>query len=123
MIGQPVGGIPKDLQEVVLKGEAPITERPGKLMPLADFEADKEYLNEKFSMESNIRNILSYELYPKVYEDYLRHLQEYNDISKLESHVFFYGLDKDEECDVEIEEGKFLAIRLIGVGPSKRKWI
>ena len=75
MIGQPVGGIPKDLQEVVLKGEAPITERPGKLMPLADFEADKEYLNEKFSMESNIRNILSYELYPKVYEDYLIHLQ------------------------------------------------
>ena len=119
MIGQPVGGIPKDLQEVVLKGEAPITERPGKLMPLADFEADKEYLNEKFSMESNIRNILSYELYPKVYEDYLRHLQEYNDISKLESHVFFYGLDKDEECDVEIEEGKLLAIRLIGVGPVK----
>lgn len=41
MIGQPVGGIPQDLQEVVLKGEAPITERPGKLMPLADFEADK----------------------------------------------------------------------------------
>lgn len=119
MIGQPVGGIPKDLQEVVLKGEAPITDRPGKLMPLADFEADKEYLNEKFSMESNIRNILSYELYPKVYEDYLRHLQEYNDISKLESHVFFYGLDKDEECDVEIEEGKLLAIRLIGVGPVK----
>lgn len=119
MIGQPVGGIPQDLQEVVLKGEAPITERPGKLMPLADFEADKKYLNEKFSMESNIRNILSYELYPKVYEDYLRHLQEYNDISKLESHVFFYGLDKDEECDVEIEEGKSLSIRLIGIGEVK----
>ena len=47
MIGQPVGGIPQDLQEVVLKGEAPITERPGKLMPLADFEADKKYLDEK----------------------------------------------------------------------------
>ena len=88
-------------------------------MPLADFEADKKYLDEKFSMDSNIRNILSYELYPKVYEDYLRHLQEYNDISKLESHVFFYGLDKDEECDVEIEEGKSLSIRLIGVGEVK----
>ena len=33
---------------------------------------DKDYLNDKFNMRSNIRNILSYELYPKVYEDYLR---------------------------------------------------
>ena len=28
---------------------------------VADFEADKKYLDEKFSMDSNIRNILSYE--------------------------------------------------------------
>ncbi|MGN1032513.1 MAG: biotin/lipoyl-containing protein, partial [Intestinibacter sp.] len=54
-----------------------------------------------------------------VYEDYLRHLQEYNDISKLESHVYFYGLAQGEECDVEIEDGKSLAIRLIGIGDVK----
>lgn len=119
MIGQPVGGIPEGIQKVVLKGEEPITERPGKLLPLADFDADRKYLDEKFSMVSNIRNILSYELYPKVYEDYLRHVEEYNDISKLESHVFFYGLDKGEECDVEIEEGKSLSIKLIGIGGVK----
>ena len=113
MIGQPVGGIPKDLQEVVLKGEAPITERPGKLMPLADFEADKEYLNEKFSMESNIRNILSYELYPKVYEDYCRHFEAYNDVTGLESHVYFYGLRKGEETTLKLDEGKYLIIKFI----------
>ena len=70
-------------------------------------------------MDTNIRNILSYTLYPKVYEDYLKHLQAYNDISKLESHVYFYGLNKGEECEVEIEEGKVLTIKLIDIGDVK----
>ena len=119
MIGQPEGGIPKDLQQVVLKGEEAITVRPGLLIPKADFDKDKDYLNDKFNMRSNIRNILSYELYPKVYEEYLRHLQDYNDISKLESDVFFYGLAVGEECDVDIEEGKMLTISLRNIGKVK----
>ena len=119
MIGQPEGGIPKDIQEIVLKGETPITTRPGTLIPNEDFEGIKKYLDEKFNMDSNIRNILSHTLYPKVYEDYLKHLQLYNDISKLESHVYFYGLALGEECEVEIEEGKILTIKLIEIGDIK----
>ena len=90
MIGQPEGGIPKDLQEVVLKGEEPITVRPGSLIPAADFDKDKDYLNEKFNMRANIRNILSYELYPRLWE-YLKHFEIIMYI-KLESDVYFYGL-------------------------------
>lgn len=119
MIGQPEGGIPKDIQEVVLKGDMPITERPGKLIVEEDFNMIKKYLDKEFNINSNMRNILSYTLYPKVYEDYLRHFQEYNDISKLESHVYFYGLNKGEECEVEIEEGKILTIKLVDVGDVK----
>lgn len=119
MIGQPEGGIPKDIQKVVLKGEAPITVRPGELIPSEDFESVKTYLDEKFNMDSNVRNVLSYTLYPNVYEDYLKHLQLYNDISKLESHVYFYGLSIGEECEVEIEEGKVLTIKLIEIGDIK----
>lgn len=119
MIGQPEGGIPKDIQEIVLKGDKPITTRPGTLIENENFESIKRYLDEKFKMDSNIRNILSYTLYPKVYEDYLKHLQLYNDISKLESHVYFYGLSTGEECEVEIEEGKVLTIKLIEIGDVK----
>ena len=119
MIGQPEGGIPKDIQKVVLKGETPIDVRPGTLIPKEDFDSVKKYLDEKFNMNTNIKNILSYTLYPKVYEDYLKHLQSYNDISKLESHVYFYGLNKGEECEVEIEEGKILTIKLIDIGDVK----
>ena len=31
-LGQPVGGFPKELQEVILKGKEPITVRPGELL-------------------------------------------------------------------------------------------
>ncbi|MDB8790065.1 pyruvate carboxylase [Romboutsia sp. 1001216sp1] len=119
MIGQPEGGIPKDIQRVVLKGDTPIEERPGKLIPKEDFESIKADLDKRFKMNTNIRNILSYTLYPKVYEDYLKHLQLYNDISKLDSHVYFYGLNKGEECEVEIEEGKILTIKLVDIGDVK----
>lgn len=119
MIGQPEGGIPKDIQKVVLKGEKPITARPGTLIENENFDNIKKYLDATFNMDSNIRNILSYTLYPKVYEDYLKHLQLYNDISKLESHVYFYGLDIGEECEVEIEEGKILTIKLVEIGDTK----
>ncbi len=119
MIGQPEGGIPKDIQKVVLKGDIPIEERPGKLIPKEDFESIKAHLDKRFKMNTNIRNILSYTLYPKVYEDYLKHLQLYNDISKLDSHVFFHGLNKGEECEVEIEEGKILTIKLVDIGDVK----
>ena len=119
MIGQPEGGIPKDIQKVVLKGDIPIEERPGKLIQKEDFESIKAHLDKRFKMNTNIRNILSYTLYPKVYEDYLKHLQLYNDISKLDSHVFFHGLNKGEECEVEIEEGKILTIKLVDIGDVK----
>lgn len=119
MIGQPEGGIPKDIQKIVLKGDKPITTRPGTLIENENFENIKKYLDDKFKMDSNIRNILSYTLYPKVYEDYLKHLQLYNDISKLESHVYFYGLSIGEECEVEIEEGKVLTIKLVEIGDVK----
>ena len=120
MIGQPEGGVPKELSEVVLKGEEAITVRPGSLLPPEDFDAIKQHLKEKFELkEVTDLQAISYALYPKVYEEYLEHINEYNEISKLESDVFFYGLNKNEECEVEIEEGKNLTIRLTDIGDVK----
>ena len=48
---------------------------------------------------------ISYALYPKVYEDYCEHFQMYNDVTRLESHVYFYGLRKGEETYLNIGEG------------------
>ena len=39
MIGQPVGGFPAALQAKILKGEQPLTVRPGSVLEPVDFEA------------------------------------------------------------------------------------
>lgn len=115
MMGQPDGGFPEDLQKIVLKGEEPITCRPGELLPPEDFDAIKAYLSEKFNMEANNRNALSYALYPDVYEEYLKSIQEDRDLSKMGSDIFFHGLREGETCEVEISEGKTMIIKLLEI--------
>lgn len=46
MMGQPRWGFPKELQRVVLKGETPITCRPGELLLPMDFDAARERLKQ-----------------------------------------------------------------------------
>lgn len=119
MIGQPEGGFPKELQDIVLKGKKPITVRPGSLLPSEDFDQIKKGLKEFFyneSMEDEKtlhRKALSYAMYPKVYEDYCRHFEAYNDVTRLESHVYFYGLRKGEETTLTIGAGKDLIIKFV----------
>ncbi len=118
MMGQPYGGFPKDLQKIVLKDIEPLTDRPGKTLPPADFDAIKKHLIEKFnygdkSEEVMRQKAISYALYPKVYEDYCEHFEMYNDVTRLESHVYFYGLRKNEETYLNIGEGKQLLIKYL----------
>ena len=56
---------------------------------------------------------ISYALYPKVYEDYCEHFEMYNDVTRLESHVYFYGLRKNEETYLPLGEGKRLSIKYL----------
>ena len=118
MMGQPDGGFPKELQKIVLKGQEPITVRPGSLLPPVDLEGVKTYLKEKFDLsafdeKAMEQKAISYALYPKVYEDYCEHFEMYNDVTRLESHVYFYGLRKGEETTLSIGEGKELIIKFL----------
>ncbi|SHH19944.1 pyruvate carboxylase [Caloranaerobacter azorensis DSM 13643] len=116
MIGQPMGGFSKKLQQLVLKGEEPITCRPGELLEPEDFEKIEKYLKEKFNIEPTKRDLLSYALYPKVFEDYLKYIEEYGDLSRMGSDVFFHGLYEGETCEIEIAEGKVLVVKLLEIG-------
>lgn len=115
LMGQPPGGFPEELQKIVLKGKKPITCRPGEVLEPVDFEKIKEKLNKEFGVEANIRNALSYALYPKVYSDYLKSLAEYGHLYNLESHVFFYGLKEGETSEIELDEGKIMIVKLVEV--------
>ena len=121
MMGQPYGGFPEKLQKIVLKDITPLNERPGKSLPPADFDAIKKHLIEKYHYEDKSEEVMnqkaiSYALYPKVYEDYCEHFEMYNDVTRLESHVYFYGLRKGEETYLNIGEGKQLLIKFIEQG-------
>ena len=118
MMGQPLGGFPEDLQKAVLKGEEPITCRPGELLPSVDFDAMEKKIEEiSEGHEVNLhRSAISICLYPKVVEEYVRHREEYDDLSHMESPAFFEGLAPGETTEVEIEHGKTLIIKYVGLG-------
>lgn len=116
MMGQPMGGFPEELQKLVLKGEEPITSRPGELLEPEDFAEIENHLKKKFGMRPNRKNILSYALYAKVYEEYLNYISEYGDLSRMGSDIFFHGLAEGETSEIEIAEGKVLIVKLQEIG-------
>lgn len=118
MIGQPEGGFPKELQKIVLKDIEPITVRAGSLLEPVDFKQLEEQLKTKFDMSGFTKKdmeqkVVSYAMYPKVYEDYCTHFEAYNDVTTLESHVYFYGLRKGEETVLKAGEGNDILIKFI----------
>jgi pyruvate carboxylase len=115
MMGQPAWGFPEDLQRVVLKGEKPITCRPGEMLEPIDFEAAKRECD-KFHPGSGIRTAVAWCMYPKVVEEFWRHHQEYGYIMRMGSHVFFNGMAVGETNKINIEDGKTLVIKYLGLG-------
>ncbi len=115
MMGQPAWGFPEDLQRVVLKGEKPITCRPGEMLEPIDFEAAKRECD-KFHPGAGIRTAVAWCMYPKVVEEYWRHHQEYGYIMRMGSHVFFNGMAIGETNKINIEDGKTLVIKYLGLG-------
>ncbi|MDQ0340319.1 pyruvate carboxylase [Caldalkalibacillus uzonensis] len=115
-LGQPYQGFPKRLQQVILKGKEPITCRPGELLDPIDFNQLGRELEEKFERSFSREEILSYVLYPQVFEEFERHRQQYGDVSVLDTPTFFYGMRLGEEVAVEIEQGKTLIVSLVSVG-------
>ena len=116
MMGQPPCGFPEDLQRVVLKGEKPITCRPGDLLPPVDWEQLRHEIRKFYPNYEEPRSLISYAMYPKVYEEYIRHRKEYGYIMRMGSHVFFNGMAIGETNKINIEDGKTLVIKYLGLG-------
>jgi pyruvate carboxylase len=110
-LGQPHGGFPGELQKLVLKGEIPFTDRPNAHLAPVDFDREFAEFHQKFDKEKSFLDFLSWKLYPKVYEDFDVHFQEYADVSRLPTSVFFYPMEPNEEILINLDEGKSLLIR------------
>ena len=119
-LGQPPGGFPEAIVKKALKGEKPNTERPGKHLPPADFEAMRAEISAKLDgAEIDDEDLNSYLMYPKVFEDYGKRHAIYGPVRTLPTLTFFYGMEPGEEITAEIDPGKTLEIRLITVGDTQ----
>ncbi|EGY80056.1 pyruvate carboxylase [Peptoniphilus indolicus ATCC 29427] len=119
MMGQPYGGFPEKLQKMVLKGEEPITVRPGLLLDDEDYESDKVKLEKILKREPTEEDLISYSLYPKVFEEYAKHFEEYKQLWRMGSDVFFHGLMEGETAEISVDEGKNLIVTLVEIGKIK----
>ncbi|MFM1836531.1 MAG: hypothetical protein RJA04_1219, partial [Bacteroidota bacterium] len=113
-LGQPYQGFPKQLQEIVLKGEAAYEGRPNDNLAPIDFDKDYAAFVAKFpDNEDGFFDYLSYKMYPKVYEDFYKNQALYGDLSMMPTPAFFYGLKQDEEIMITIEPGKTIIVKYL----------
>lgn len=115
-LGQPYGGFPKELQKVILKNREPITVRPGELLEDVDFTSLSEKLYKELRRPVTSFDKLAYALYPKVFLDYIKTVEQFGDVSVLDTPTFHYGLRLGEEVEIEIETGKTLIVKLVSIG-------
>jgi len=120
-LGQPHGGFPEELQKMVLKDEKPFTDRPNAHLTPINFEAEFEAFKEKY--DDNFLDFLSYQLYPKVFDEYFAHVQELGEVYYLPTPAFLFGLKAGEEIMVQIDEGKTLLIRMVSIADADENGI
>ena len=115
-LGQPLGGWPKKLQQIVLGGRKPLTTRPGASLKPLNFDKIAEEIAAKLKPEVTRDDVFSHVMYPDVFAGYAKFARENGDLSPLPTPAFFYGMRIGEEISVEIEPGKTLFIRLVNIG-------
>ena len=118
-LGQPPGGFPPELQSRVLRGKQPLADRPGALLPPADFAKARKELESKLRRPPSDNDVISYLLYPKVFTEFAEAQVKYSDLSVLPTTAFFYGMQPGDEVNVEIEPGKTLIIKFLTVGEAQ----
>jgi len=115
-MGQPPGGFPPEVVKRVVRTGDVVTGRPGASMPSADFTAAQKKVGEILGHAASPREVLSWLLYPRVFQDYAQHVARHGDVSVLPTPAFLEGPKPGEELAVDIEPGKTLVIRLLTVG-------
>ena len=121
-LGQPPGGFPAGISAKVLKGQPPMTERPGKSMPAADLEALRAEVSGVLEgKQVDDEDLNGYLMYPKVFLDYMGRHRTYGPVRVLPTQTFFYGMQPGEEITAEIDPGKTLEILLQAVGETNEE--
>ena len=120
-LGTPIGGFPKQLQKKILGDAKPITSRPGSTLEDIDLEKERELLESKYYEQINNQSLASYLMYPKVFDQFIKHRKKFSDTSILPTTLFFYGPEPDLEYSLEIDKGKNLIVRYLAKSKTNSK--
>lgn len=115
-LGQSPGGWPAALQKKALKGEKPITVRPGSLLKPADLKASRKDIETKLERKLSEYEFASWLMYPKVFTDFAAAQETYGPVSVLPTPTYFYGMKSEDEIFLDIEKGKTLVVRCQAFG-------
>jgi pyruvate carboxylase len=116
MIGQPEGGFNEALSKIVLKGEVPISVRPGTLLPDMNYQEITEEYKRDFNLALDQKDLLAAALYPKVFREYVEYMCVNDEYMRMESDVFFHGLKIGEIAQIEMSTGKSFMVKLVDIG-------
>ena len=115
-LGEPDGGWPAKMLEVVLGGRKPKPGRPGEHLVPVNIEETAAMLKAKIGTEASRTDLMSYLMYPQVFLAFAQTRQLYGDVSVLPTPQFYYGMGPGEEISAELEPGKALIIKFLTVG-------
>jgi pyruvate carboxylase len=108
-------GFPTDVQKAILKGEKPNDKNPNAYLPPIDVLVEFDFFKKKFGDYVHFQDFLSWQLYPKVWEAFHQHFEEYGVVRNIPTPAFFYGLKHNEEIIVEIDKGKSILIKFLNL--------
>lgn len=110
-IGVPYGGFPEKLRRIVLKNEKEIAAPAAHILP--DIDLDKAFADfqEKYPHASFL-DFLSYQIFPKVFDDFYERRKKYGRVENIPTSSFFYPLAVGQEVQVSLGKGKVIHITL-----------
>lgn len=117
-IGIPSGGFPEPLRTKILKGLKPVVGRPGEHLPPLDFGKLKQQLELRHGRTMKETDVLSAAMYPKVKDEYLKFVNDYGPVTKLDTRIFLTGPKVGEEFEVTLERGKTVHIKALAVSET-----
>ena len=117
-LGEPEGGWPKDVQDVVLHGGTPKPGRPGEHLAPVDLTVAQQELSEKIGREATRTELMSYLMYPEVFLTSIALRMHIATSAFFQPPEFFYGMEPGSEITIEIEEGKSLIIKFLTISEA-----
>ena len=78
-----------------------------------DLDDERRKLDEGHEHPVTDFDLASYLMYPKVFTEFRRHQEEYGNVSVLPTHVYFYGMQPEEELVATMGDGRKVVIRYL----------